>query len=59
MAQFLASAPRGDKSVFILRPCILILKVAKNFRQIFFGGVELVDGLQSTKNRIEHLRGAS
>ena len=44
LAQFLASVPREDKSAFILRPCILILKVAKNFRQIFFGGVELIDG---------------
>ena len=24
-------APREDKAVFLLRPCILILKVAKNF----------------------------
>ena len=30
------------KIVFILRPCILILKVAKNFRQTFFRGVKLI-----------------
>ena len=42
MAQFLFSTPREDKAVFILWPCILILKVAKNFRETFFRGVELI-----------------
>ena len=42
MAKFLVSTPRKDKAVFILRPCILILKVAKNFRETFFRGVELI-----------------
>ena len=36
------TAPRKDKAVFLLRPCILILKVAKNFRETFFRGVELI-----------------
>ena len=36
MAQFLVSNPREGKGVFLLRPCILILKVAKNFRETFF-----------------------
>ena len=34
--------PREDKAVFLLQPCILILKVAKNFRETFFQGVELI-----------------
>ena len=38
----LVSIPREDKAVFILRSCILILKVAKNFRETFFRGVELI-----------------
>ena len=42
MAQFLVSNPREDKGVFLLRPCILILKVAKNFRETFFRGDELI-----------------
>ena len=42
MAQFLFSTPREDKLVFLLRPRILILKVAKLFRETFFRGVELV-----------------
>ena len=42
MAQFLASTPREDKAVFLLQRCILILKVAKNFRETFFRGVELI-----------------
>ena len=42
MAQFLVSTPREDKLVFLLRPRILILKVAKNFRETFFRGVELI-----------------
>ena len=42
MAQFSVSTPREDKAVFILRPCILILKVAKNFRETLFRGVELI-----------------
>ena len=39
----LVSTPREDKAVFILRSCILILKVAKNFRDTFFRGVELIE----------------
>ena len=35
-------APREDKAVFLLRPCILILKVAKSFEITFFEGVELI-----------------
>ena len=42
MAQFLVSTPHEDKAVFFLRPRILILKVAKNFRETFFRGVELI-----------------
>ena len=42
MAQFLVSTPREEKAVFLLQPCILILKVAKNFRETFFLGVELI-----------------
>ena len=42
MAQFLVSSPREDKAVFLLRPRILILKVAENFRETFFRGVELI-----------------
>ena len=42
MAQFLVSTLREDKAVFLLRPCVLILKVAKNFRETFFRGVELI-----------------
>ena len=42
MARFLVSNPREDKGVFLLRPCILTLKVAKNFRQTFFRGDELI-----------------
>ena len=34
--------PHEDRAVFLLRPCILILKVAKNFRETFFRGVELI-----------------
>ena len=34
--------PREEKAVFLLQPCILILKVAKNFRETFFLGVELI-----------------
>ena len=34
--------PREDKAVFILRQCILILKVAKNFPETFFRDVELI-----------------
>ena len=34
--------PHEDKAVFFLRPRILILKVAKNFRETFFRGVELI-----------------
>ena len=34
--------PHEDKAVFLLRPRILILKVAKNFRETFFRGVELI-----------------
>ena len=33
--------PLEDKAVFLLRRRILILKVAKNFRETFFRGVEL------------------
>ena len=29
-------APREDKAVFLLRPCILILKVAKTFEKVSF-----------------------
>ena len=42
MAQVLVSTPREDKAVFLLRPCILILKVAKTFEITFFEGVELI-----------------
>ena len=42
MAQFFLSTHREDKAVFLLRPYILILKVAKNFRETFFQGVELI-----------------
>ena len=28
--------PREDNAVFLPRPCILILKVAKDFRKLFF-----------------------
>ena len=42
MAQFLLSTPREDKAAFLLGPCILILKVAKNFRETFFRGIELI-----------------
>ena len=42
VALFLVSTPREDKAVFFLRPCILILKVAKNFQETFFRGVELI-----------------
>ena len=42
MAQFLVSTLREDKAVFLLRPCVLILKVAKNFRETFFRDVELI-----------------
>ena len=34
--------PREDKAVILLRPCILILTVAKNFRDTFFRGDELI-----------------
>ena len=34
--------PPEDKAVLLRRPPILILKVAKNFRQTFFRGVELI-----------------
>ena len=50
MAQLSVSIPREDKDVFILRPCILILKVAKNFRETFFRGVELI-GVEVMKSR--------
>ena len=50
MAQFLVSTPREDKAVFILRPRILILRVAKNFRETFFRGVQLV-GVEVMKSR--------
>ena len=36
MAQVLVSTPREDKAVILLRPCILILKVAKTFEKISF-----------------------
>ena len=39
---FWSRPPREDKLVFLLRPRILILKVAKLFRETFFRGVELV-----------------
>ena len=46
MAQFLVSTPPSptpeEKAVLLLRPRILILKVAKNFRETFFLGVELI-----------------
>ena len=47
MAQFLFSTPSPapppeDKAVLLLQPRILILKVAKNFRENFFRGVELI-----------------
>ena len=35
-------SPPKDKAVLLRRPPILILKVAKNFRQTFFRGVELI-----------------
>ena len=35
-------APREDKAVFVLQPCILILKVGKIFRKVPFRGVELI-----------------
>ena len=34
--------PREVKAVFLLRPCILILKVSKNFRETLFRGVQLI-----------------
>ena len=34
--------PHEDKGVFLLRPRILILQVAKNFRETFFRDVELI-----------------
>ena len=34
--------PPEDKAVLLLQPRILILKVAKNFRETFFRGVELI-----------------
>ena len=45
MAQFLFSTPPEDKTVFfffLLRPCILILEVTKNFRETFFWGIESI-----------------
>ena len=39
---FWSQPPHEDKAVFLLRPRILILKVAKNFRENFFRGVELI-----------------
>ena len=41
-SQFLVSTPREDKAFFLPRSCILILKFAKNFRENFFRGVELI-----------------
>ena len=34
MIQVLVSTPLEDKAVFLLRPCILILKVAKTFEKL-------------------------
>ena len=34
--------PPEHKAVLLLQPRILILKVAKNFRETFFRGVELI-----------------
>ena len=34
MPQVLVSTPREDKAVFRLRPCIVLLKVAKTFEKI-------------------------
>ena len=34
--------PPEDKAVLLLQPPILIRKVAKNFRETFFQGVELI-----------------
>ena len=36
MAQFLVSNPREGKGVFLLRPCILILKLQKTFERLSF-----------------------
>ena len=33
---FLVLTPREDKAVFLLRPCILILKVTKTFEKLSF-----------------------
>ena len=43
MAQFWISTLREDKAFFfLLRLCILILKVAKNVWETFFWGIELI-----------------